>query len=198
MTDMMIDRRDLLQRASLLLGGALSSGAVMGVLSGCAATPGASQPRFFTAPEMGTTVVMAELIIPRTTTPGASDLGVPGFIDRVMADFYPAREQAIMRAGLARADADGQAAHGKPFKDLDPAQQTALMTAYDREAFDLSRQTAGQTDPAPHFFRLMKELTTVGFFTSKIGASEILAYAAVPGPLRYDIPYSDVGRGWAT
>jgi gluconate 2-dehydrogenase gamma chain len=43
----------------------------------------------------------------------------------------------------------------------------------------------------------MKELTTLGFFTSEAGASRFLKYAPIPGPYRGDIPYSEVGAAWA-
>lgn len=192
----MIDRRDLLQRAAMLLGGTLASGTVAGVLSGCTATP---QPpgtpvawRFFTPAESETMTAITDQIIPATDTKGAVDVGVPAYIDRLLADFYQARERDVIRAGLARADADARTQHGKSFAALSSAQQVALMQVYDREAFEANR--AG-TSP-PHFFRLMKELTTTGFFTSEYGASEVLRYAAVPGEYKPDIPLSEVGRAW--
>lgn len=192
----MIDRRDLLQRAAMLLGGTLASGTVAGVLAGCTATP---QPaggvwRFFTPAEGATMTAMADQIIPRTDTQGAVDVGVPAFIDRLMADFYQDRERDVLRAGLARADADARARHDASFAALASDQQIALMQVYDREAFEANRQGANP----PHFFRLMKELTTTGFFTSEYGATQFLRYDPVPGPLRADIPLSEVGRAWSS
>jgi hypothetical protein len=202
MTDdaMQMNRRNLLLQAAMLLGGALSSGTAMGVLAGCAATPQASQSpaAFLTPSEMRLTTVMADLILPRTDTPGASDVGVPAFIDRVLAEFYSDQERTIVRAGLARAESEARTAHGRGFHELDAAQQTALMTVYDREAVDAAKRASGQADSPPHFFRLIKELTTVGFFTSKVGASQVLLYEAVPGPWRGDVPYSEIGRAWAS
>jgi hypothetical protein len=45
---------------------------------------------------------------------------------------------------------------------------------------------------------MMKQLTMLGFFTSKTGATEALRFVAVPG--RYDacIPYKKGDRAWAT
>ncbi len=67
------------------------------------------------------------------------------------------------------------------------------MQEYDREAYT---RRAGAGDP--HFFRIMKELTIVGFCTSEVGATKFLAYAQTPGPYRADIPYSEIGKAWAT
>jgi putative sterol carrier protein len=51
--------------------------------------------------------------------------------------------------------------------------------------------------PRP-FVMTMKELTMLGFFTSKSGATEVLRYEAVPGKYNGCMPLSEVGRTWAT
>lgn len=194
-----MDRRELIQRVSALLGGTLSAGAMAGLLDGCTAIPfmpgsaNADPPpaTFFTTEEAATVLVMADQIIPKTGTPGAVEAGVPAFIDRMMAGYYGDKERRIIRAGLARADKDATAAHGRLFVELIPADQVELMKAWDKEAYS---QRGGD----PHFFRLMKEVTIVGFCTSEAGATKFLKYAAVPGKLESDIPYSQVGRAWAT
>lgn len=198
MTDTMMDRRELLQRASALLGGAISASAAAGILAGCSTIPfmpgseGAAQPKtFFTPDEMLTAQIMADHIIPRTDTPGAVDAGVPAFMDRMLAGYYQDRERKALRTGLARADADAKAAHGRLFAELLPADQIALMKTYDAEAYG---RRPGATEP--HFFRTMKELTILGFCTSEAGATKFLKYAAVPGEWKADIPYSEVGRAW--
>jgi len=58
----------------------------------------------------------------------------------------------------------------------------------------------GKTDPEDvgreAFFRTMKELTLVGYYTSEIGATQEL-HVVPMGPYRADIPLSQVGRTWA-
>ncbi len=195
----MIDRRDLLSRAALVLGGAVSSGTALGVLSGCVAAPkeAGTVPaagKFFSSEEAAMIEAISEHILPRTDTPGAIDVGVPAFIDRMLADFHGDEERASVRAGLARANADASAEHGRNFASLSSSQQVALLQVYDREAF--AQRQAGSDDT--HFFHRLKELTTVGFFTSETGASKVLKYDPIPGKLRADIPYSEIGRAWST
>lgn len=49
----------------------------------------------------------------------------------------------------------------------------------------------------PHYFTMMKQLTLFGFFTSEVGATEVLRYEAVPG--RYDGCATYQGEpAWAT
>jgi gluconate 2-dehydrogenase gamma chain len=191
---MMIDRRELLHRASMLLGGALSSGTVAGVLAGCVSTPEgqAGAKTFFSPEEMATITAMSDQIIPRDQTPGAIDAGVPAFIDRMIAGYYKDRERNIMRAGMRQVATDALELGGKPFAEITPEQQVALMKEYDRLAYEQRAQGD------PHFFRLMKELTIVGFCTSEAGATKFLRYAQTPGQLRMDVPYSEIGKAWAT
>jgi hypothetical protein len=84
-----MDRREAIKKASLVLGFAISSPAILGVLQGCKAAPELTyRPVFFTPEEASTISELAEIIIPRTTTPGAKDVGVPAFIDRMLNEVY--------------------------------------------------------------------------------------------------------------
>jgi hypothetical protein len=194
----MMDRRELLYRASMILGGAISAGTMSGILAGCTATTPSADDRqtFLTADEMRTITAMADQIIPRTDTPGALDVGVPAFIDRMLAGFYQDRERTAFRVGLQAAATDGAELRGKPFADLTSEEQIVLMQQYDQQQYDYTRRNAGQDAP-PHFFRLMKELTIVGFCTSEAGATKLMNYNQTPGPYRGDLPLSEVGKASA-
>ena len=56
---------------------------------------------------------------------------------------------------------------------------------------------AGQPKAEVPFWRTMKELTLVGYYTSEPGATEELRYEQVPGRYEGCIPFSRVGRTWA-
>jgi gluconate 2-dehydrogenase gamma chain len=55
---------------------------------------------------------------------------------------------------------------------------------------------AGRSAERP-FFRTMKELTLVGYYTSEAGATMELRHEAVPGRYEGCIPFETVGRTWA-
>jgi gluconate 2-dehydrogenase gamma chain len=198
----MMDRRELLHRASLLLGGAITASAATGILAGCVATPqgmdlSQTTPAgsLLTDAEMATVVAMADQIIPKTDTPGAIDVGVPAFIDRMLSGYYQQRERDVMQAGLARVAVDARALRGTAFASLTSDEQVTLMKRYDQEQFDYTRANATKTPPPPpHFFRLMKELTILGFCTSEVGATKLMYYNQNPGPYRGDLPLSEVGK----
>lgn len=193
----MMDRRELLHRASLLLGGAITASAASGILAGCVATP---QPMtsgvgFLDDLEMSTVTAMADQIIPKTDTPGAIDVGVPAFIDRMLSGYYQQRERDVMREGLKLVDRDARLLRNVSFAQLTSDEQVTLMKRYDQEQFDYTRANASKTPPPPpHAFRLMKELTILGFCTSEAGATKLMYYNQNPGPYRGDLPLSEVGK----
>jgi hypothetical protein len=136
--------------------------------------------------------VIVDHILPATDTPGARTLGVHQFIDALVAESYPADARASFVAGLAEIDARAQQRRGQSFLRATPSVQRALLDELDREVF--------ATTPAPSrpcFFRTLKKLTLVGYYTSEIGATRELHHAPVPG--RYDgcVPLAQVGRTWA-
>ena len=61
----------------------------------------------------------------------------------------------------------------------------------------MSASTAITTDPPNRYFRMMKELALLGYFTSAIGATQALRYVEQPG--RYDpcVPYKPGEKLWA-
>jgi hypothetical protein len=141
---------------------------------------------------MTTITAMADQILPKTETPGALDVGVPAFIDRMLAGYYTDKERGIIRAGLVAVSTDAAEFRGKSFAALTAEEQVTLMKAYDQEAY-----SSRATSPDPHYFRLIKELTLLGFCTSKVGATTLMRYEQTPGPFKGDVPVSAIGKVWA-
>lgn len=158
--------------------------------------------------------VVAELIIPATDTPGARDAGVPQFVDRAIANYCTPSNAAAVRAGLDRIEADARASYKTNFIALKPDQQVALLTIYDTEVASpasppAAAQGAATTQPATQgvtpaaaprapFFPVLKDLVTVGYFTSQQGATKAVRWDPVPGPYHGCVPLSEIGRAWAT
>ena len=49
---------------------------------------------------------------------------------------------------------------------------------------------------APHYFTMMKQLTMLGLFTSKVGMLEVLKYEAIPGRFEGCVPYKKGDKLW--
>lgn len=141
-------------------------------------------PKALSADQARTLDAVAELIIPATDTPGARAAGVPQFVDRALSDYYDAEDAARFKAGLDRIDSEARTGHGDAFVTLPAATQLALLIRLDTEGVAS--------------FRALKELVTIGYFTSEPGATLALRYDPVPGDYRGCVPLKDIGRAWAT
>ena len=77
-----------------------------------------------------------------------------------------------------------------------PEQRHDLLVALDKEQKEF--QSKKKPEESSHYFRMMKELTLWGFFTSEIGATQALRFVAVPGRYEGCIPYKKGDKAWAT
>lgn len=111
---------------------------------------------------------VAELIIPKTDTPGAIDVGVPAFIEIMLRDGYTKPVQDVFLAGLSDLA-------GKGFLSASPDQQTTLLKQIEANA--LTNAKSGSVS----FWQLIKELTVWGYFTSEAGIKSSLDYQPIPG-----------------
>jgi gluconate 2-dehydrogenase gamma chain len=127
----------------------------------------AFKPKFFTAREYETVRILSDLIIPADDRSGsATTAGVPEFMDFIMIDM-PAR-QVAMRGGLAWLDLECQRRFDRTFAGASAAQRTELLDAL---------ATYGQLEPGlthgQAFFRAFRDLTASGFWTSKMGMTDL-------------------------
>jgi len=140
--------------------------------------------RALNAHQNETVATIAELIIPKTDTPGAREAGVPAFIDVMLADWAGDDQRQMFTAGLANVDERSRALFGKEFVACSEAQQTQILTDLDAE---LARLRDTKSEASKNFFQAMKWLTLTGYYTSEVGATTELHYRVVPG--RYEPCY---------
>lgn len=123
--------------------------------------------KFFTAHELQTVTVLADIIIPADEHSGsASQAGVPAFIEFMMKD--QPRLQTPMRGGIRWLDNQCKKRYDKPFAGCTKTQQIEMvdMIAYPEQAKpEMSQGVA--------FFNSMRGFTATGFYTSKMGIKDI-------------------------
>lgn len=134
--------------------------------------------RTFTPHQNETVATIAELILPKTDTPGARDAGVPAFIDVMLADWGDDQQRQAFTAGLTNVDERCRAAFGKDFISSTPAQQTEILQDLD---YELAQARDAKRDTAGNFFGMMKWLTLTGYYTSEVGATSEQHFRVVPG-----------------
>jgi hypothetical protein len=194
---MTLTRREALKRVAWLMGGTVSAPAILAIQKGYSATsPAGRKPSVLTPPQLGIVATVSEIMIPRTDTPGAIDVGVPGFIDLMLADVYTQKDREHYLAGLADFDAAALAEHGKKFLSLEPTHQAALVRRFhDPAVIEDQRSGRRRADSQRPFILMTKELTLLGFFTSEAGAKQVLQYIAVPGSYHACVPVEQAGNG---
>jgi hypothetical protein len=200
-----INRREALQRVAALMGGAISAPAMLGFLNGCSAKkPEAGwKPVFLTESQAAVVTEIAEIMIPHTDTPGATELGVPGFIDTMLKDVYAKDDQDRFFAGFKAFEAQSQSEYGREFLKLEPTQRATLVKSSHDVAVEEAKKklvTASRRDVNRPFILMVKELTLLGYFTSEVGATQVLQYIQVPGAYVACMPIAKAGTGktWAT
>lgn len=187
-----MNRRELIKKTALFMGASVSAPAIMGILNGCTAEPSLYwTPKYVTKEQALELEAIAEAIIPATDTPGAKDAGVPAFIEKMVHEVYKPEDVKKFMDGLAAFSKKVEDKEGDPFSQLDGAKQLEIVKAENSEAL----QSKGGERP---WFLSMKELTLLGFFSSEIGATQVLRYEAIPGRYEGCVPFSEVGKTWAT
>jgi hypothetical protein len=204
-----MSRRDAIARVSVLLGGVALVGGdalVSTPVSAAQRAAAAQGVGAFTPADVALLDEIAETILPHTGTPGAKAAATGAFMALMVTDAYTAAQQAVFRDGMRQVTAACQREFGAPFLQATAAQRLSLLERLDRErqaevdaseARLTSRAPAIAAVPSVHYFRMMKELALLGFFTSEIGYRQVMRYVETPG--RYDpcAPYAPGEQIWA-
>ncbi len=201
-----MNRREFLQCAAILVSGASQSGFALTqeqqVYLAAAANYNQQPVDYLTQAQRNIIAAMAEVIIPKTDTPGAIDAGVPGFIELMAADWFNDQEQSIFEAGLEDMETRIPVEYGQPFVQLTGARQLGIMEAMEAAAsdspwYDLGNIRRDFISDAP-FICQIKELTVWGFFTSEIGGKQVLRYNPLPMRFDGDIPLAADESSWVS
>jgi len=126
-----------------------------------------AQDKFFTPAEMATITVLGDIIIPKDAVSGsASDAKVPDFIEFIVKDM--SQHQIPMKGGLRWLDMQCLTRYEKAFTDCSPQQQIEMV-----DAIAYPNKSKPEMSQGVQFFKLMRNLTATGFYTSAIGVKDI-------------------------
>ena len=215
----LINRREAIRRVSALFGGVAfvgGSGLLAAVEKAGSHLEGI--PGEFSAGQIALLDEIAETILPQTKTPGAKAAKTGAFMARMVTDCYSPAQQKVFREGMRRLDDATRKANQVSFMAATPDQRLAVLTALDleqqrvmdaRDAANRKRLGLAPLPGAPpaapeadinapaHYFRMMKELALLGFFTSEVGCTHALRYVEVPGRFDPCLPYTPGESAWA-
>jgi hypothetical protein len=189
-----MDRREAISRVALIMGGTLIG--MDYLASGCNNLSAKDTGILFDNDHIKFLDEVGDTIIPATKTPGAKDVHIGAFMTLMVKDCYTAADQQTFMAGITKLNDDCVKLNGKTFLACTPAQRTAFLNMLDKEQKDYTK-TKNKNQPN-HYFRMMKELTLLGYFTSEAGCTKALRYLPVPGKFEGCIPYKKGDKAWAT
>lgn len=149
---------------------------------------------------------VSQLVLPRTTTPGAGEVGVGDFLAIALAHGLdgsrnplpsdaPAqflkhrrRDGSIDHVTWLEAELDQRA--GADFLSAAPAARQAALSALDAEAY--------APDIRDHPWRTLKGLILTGYYTSEVGGAQELQFELVPGRFDPDVPQRPGDRAYSS
>ncbi|MBB5685663.1 gluconate 2-dehydrogenase subunit 3 family protein [Sphingobium boeckii] len=172
-----LDRRQLIQSAMLLVGMAIVPSAVS---AASADTPGVA-----TLGPLSRALVIAlsDAIIPRTDTPGAVDAKVPALFEELLDKWASPQSRTQLLDGLAEINSAARSSRGRGFADLDDARRQSVLAMFDE----------GGAKNTP-IFATIKMLIVSLYYMSEPGSTAELRYEHVPGRWDPSLPVTPETR----
>jgi hypothetical protein len=185
---MFVSRREVLRLA------ALSSLVGRNMRIEAAAEPSLAEPMTgsFEPDQRELVASIAETIIPRTRTVGATDVSAIDFIEFVYQRGMPADARAHFRLGLDAFAQDSKSRLQSTYIAAPPGERLAYLEAIDRELFTSPHHAERKS--LLDFFAAMKRLTVIGYCTAKDGAADTLDVELFPGEFRGADPVTATTR----
>jgi len=178
-----MERREAIERTVLLMGTALTPGIATAILGGC--TPKVElnwTPKFLSLEKADLAGQIADRIIPPTETPGALDVGVDQFVDRMLLEVYSEEDGSSYKEGLIRINSRCRDEFGKDFVELSHEQMDSILEKFESEN--------------DRVFQISKELTLIGYFTSEEGMKSNFEYRPIPGSYNECVDYKSGDKVW--
>lgn len=219
----LLSRRDAILRVSALLGGIAFVGGdkLLAAMESPRPVLAGGAIGEFRVQDVAFLDEVAETILPATKSPGAKEARTGAFMALMVTDCYSPEQQKVFREGMRKIDDGCKRAHGALFMDSSPQQRLALLGLLDQEQqadMDSREPGAGQNrgvatmvrlagvishgrghlaNKPAHYFRMMKELTLLGYFTSEVGCKQAMRYVEAPGRFDPCLPYTAGDPAWA-
>ncbi|MDX2304383.1 MAG: gluconate 2-dehydrogenase subunit 3 family protein [Microscillaceae bacterium] len=189
-----MNRRDALQRVSLLFGGTIIGAEIF--LYGCGPETKQLSTLEFSPESISFLDEVGETILPTTAgSPGAKAAKIGEFMKLIVTDCYEEKDQKIFLEGLGKLNEAAKTKFQKDFMGLDASQKKELLIGIDKEAAEIAKNKK-EEDPN-HYFTMVKQLTLWGYFTSEVGATKALNYVERPGRWEGCTPYKKGDKAWA-
>jgi len=206
-----MDRRTALKNITLGLGYVATTSTMMGVLNSCKEKSPGWQPLFFSKDEQSMVTYLVDIILPKDELPGALDVNVPQFIDKMYHGVETKSSQELFRSGgeifgklleekagkkKSNANRDDLEVVFKELFTVDDVEQEKIKALTNKDLTEVA-DTEREKYLLYSFLMKIRYYTLFGYYTSEKVGEEILSYDPVPGVFQGCIPLSDVGNAWS-
>lgn len=191
----LISRREAIKKAAMVFGGVISTPAALSILQGCSPTQ-RSRSKSFSELERATVETIADIIIPTTDTPGATEAGAVQLLEDVLFAVRSEEEQNDFLVQLENFERVAKKELGTSFSSATPDQQVEFVTKMHDAAFS---QELDWDAPKPFMWQ-MKEAIVHTYFGTEVGMTQVHQYIQTPGRFDPCVPFSEAGEGgkvWA-
>ena len=196
-----MNRREALQKTFAIAGTSALTPALMGLLQSCQQQERLSwQPVFLNEEQAGTISALVDTILPQTETPGALDMKVDIFIDKVFGELYDKAGQSWVLDEITKLNDRCADQYGSTFTGLTDQQRASFLSELESEYPKYNSSVwgtaVGEQEPVG-FYRSVKTMALWGYFTSEEIGKNVLNYDPVPGEYKGCIPLEEVGKVWS-
>lgn len=205
-----MDRRTALKNLTLSIGYVVAAPTLFNMLASCTSETATWKPVFLSLDEKLMVTHLVDIILPASNIPGALDVNVPEFIDKMYKEIELAPKQKIFQNGAAIFAENFNEKFGKKVSKGTKEEIETLFGSY----FNLSQakqkqviqeqskteSEIGENNKASflmyQFLFSVRYYTLFGYYTSKKVGTEVLNYDPIPGVYKGCIPVEEVGNAW--
>ncbi len=178
-------RRDALKNIGLAAGFAIVTPSIFSMLQSCTSDTKTWIPAFLTSEENSVLTNLVDIILPKTaTTPSASEVKVPQFLDKYMNEVLEIEDQKITRAALSKVIAILKSNENISISDITTKQYTNLLDKYLLVKGDIDEERKANPESksltTSEFLGQLKRMTISAYRNSEQVGENVLVYDPIP------------------
>ncbi len=176
-----MERREAVIKISWILKSVYLAPAIFTGLTSCKSDVSSSNLYVFNRDQDKLVMSIADIILPKTDTPSASDVQVNLYMDLMLKEVYDDAYKDSFLNGLEQFDEHCLEFTGSRFLDLTEVEKHEYLNRLDKEVYAVNK---AKLEP---FYRRFKELVVAIYFSTEEGVKQNLDYVPLPGPFQGDV-----------
>ena len=196
-----MNRRAALKKSALALGAAAGAPSLFSLLQSCSQQDRLTwTPQFLKEDQAKFISAFVDFLLPRTETPGGLDVKADVFIDLVYAKTYDAAAQEQVVSDITKFNEDCKAKFGNIFAELSQEDKKACFQEHEVNSPKFPKTVwggaVGPKEPVG-FYRGLKSIALMAYFSSEEIGKNILSYDPIPGEYQGCMPISKEFNTWS-